>query len=312
MHLYKNTIDISLKKPTAITIGTFDGVHIGHRKIIERLVTSAKRYNLQSTILTFFPHPRMVLQQDVGLRLLNTIDERKDILKSTGIDNLIIYPFTKDFSRFSAQEYIEEILVKKLNAKRVIIGYDHHFGRNRSADIHDLRNYAIEYGFEVEEIPEQDIDEVSVSSTKIRKALKNGNLEKANRYLGAPFMFSGKVVRGKQMGRKLGYATANLHIEEEYKLIPKDGVYLVKSTFKDKTYFGMMNIGTNPTVGGTVQSIETHFFGWDGNLYGYRLKIELLKRIRDEINFDTVEELVEEMKKDEALSKSIIERFKTP
>src|SRR5699024_2927331 len=279
MYRSTNTTDISLPRPSAITIGTFDGVHIGHRKIIERLVDTAQQHDLASTILTFFPHPRMVLQQNVGLKLINTINERKQIIENTGVDNLIVYPFTKAFSRLSAQEYIEEVLVKKLNAKRVIIGYDHHFGRNRTADIHALRRFGKHYNFEVEEIPKQDIEDVAVSSTKIRHALANGDLEKANRYLGQPFMLSGTVVRGKQLGQKLGFPTANLHIEETYKLIPKGGVYVVKSELNGQPYYGMMNIGTNPTVGGKEQSIETHFFNWQGDLYGQTLSIQLLKRI---------------------------------
>ena len=299
---------IYLKKPTAVTIGTFDGVHVGHRKIIDRLLQSAQQHQLEATVLTFFPHPRMVLQQDVGLKLINTIKERKAILKSTGIDNLIVYPFTREFSRMKAQEYIEKILVNKLKAKRVIVGYDHHFGRNRTADINDLRQYGAQYGFEVEEIPEQDIEEVAVSSTKIRKALENGKLEKANRYLGAPFILSGKVKKGKQLGRKLGFPTANLAIKEDYKLIPKGGVYVVKSRIEGNTYFGIMNIGTNPTVGGIEQSIETYFFDWEGDLYGRAMKIKMLKRIRDEENFDNTDALIAAMKKDEIFAKNYIEK----
>lgn len=305
-----NTANISLKKPTAVTIGTFDGVHIGHRKIIERLLNSAKKHNLQSTVLTFFPHPRMVLQQNVGLKLINTIHERQEILKSTGIDNIITYPFTKKFSKLSAEEYIEQILVKKLNAKRIIIGYDHRFGHNRSANINDLRAYSEKYGFEVEEIPEQDIDDVSVSSTKIRKALNNGNITKANRYLDSAFILSGKVVKGKQLGQKFGFATANLQIEEDYKLIPKQGVYVVKSTLRGQPHFGMMNIGTNPTVGGTTQTIETHFFDWHTELYGESLKIEVLKRIRDEEKFENTDQLITAMKADQKFSKEFINQLK--
>ncbi len=306
---FNNTRKVKLTKPTAITIGTFDGVHIGHRKIIEQVIASAQKHGLESTVLTFFPHPRMVLQQNVGLKLLNTISERKRILESTGIDNLIVYPFTKSFSRLRAQEYIEEVLVEKLNAKRVIIGYDHRFGRNRTADIDDLRRYGKQYGFEVEEIPEQDVDHVSVSSTKIRKALDDGNLKKANRYLGKPFLLSGSIIKGQQLGQKLGYPTANLYIEEKYKLIPKHGVYVVKSVLNKETYFGMMNIGTNPTVGGNKLSIETYFFNWKGgDLYGKELQIELLKRIRDEENFVNMEELTAAMKKDEEISKSFIQK----
>lgn len=306
MHLIKDTTDIKLQKPTVVTIGTFDGIHIGHRKIIEQLLKAAKTHGLASTILTFFPHPRMVLQQNVGLKLINTIEERIEILRKTGIDNLIVYPFNKEFSRFEAQEYIERVLIDQLNAKRVIIGYDHHFGRNRTADINDMYHYGKHYNFEVEEIPEQDIDDVSVSSTKIRKALKKGELEKANRYLGAPFILTGKVVRGKQLGQKLGFATANIHIEEEYKLIPKNGVYVVQTKIDGKRYHGMMNIGTNPTVGGTGQSIETHLFGWKEELYGRRLTVEILTRIRDEKNFSDIDQLIAAMKEDEQFSKEFI------
>lgn len=310
MYLSKDHTDISLKNKTAITIGTFDGVHVGHRKIIEQLVASAHKNKLESTILTFFPHPRMVLQQNVGLKLLNTIEERIEVLKNSGIDNLIVYPFTKSFSRLQAQEYTEEILVDKLNAKRVIIGYDHHFGRNRTADIHDLYRYGELYDFKVEEIPKQDIEDISVSSTKIRKALTNGNLEKANRYLGAPYMLTGNVVKGKQLGQKIGYPTANLSIKEEYKLIPQDGVYVVKAIIQGKQYFGMMNIGTNPTVGGTKQTIETYFFNWTGELYGEKLQIKLLKRIRDEQHFQGTGPLIAAMKKDEEFSKNFIREYK--
>lgn len=306
MQLIKNTIEIKLQKPTVVTIGTFDGVHIGHRKIIEQLLKAGKSHGLESTILTFFPHPRMVLQQNVGLKLINTIEERIAILRETGIDNLIVYPFTKDFSRLEAQEYIEEILIKQLNTKRVIIGYDHHFGCNRTADIKDMHHFGKKYGFEVEEIPEQDIDDVSVSSTKIRKALKKGNLKKANRYLGAPFILTGKVVKGKQLGQKLGFATANIEIQEDYKLIPKNGVYVVQTEIDGECYHGMMNIGTNPTVGGTGQSIEAHLFGWKEELYGRRLTIALLTRIRDEKNFSTIQELIAAMKEDEQFSKRFI------
>ncbi len=307
MHLIKNTTEIKLLKPTVVTIGTFDGIHIGHRKIIEQLLKAAKKHHLSATILTFFPHPRMVLQQNVGLKLINTIEERIDILRETGIDNLIVYPFTKAFSRLEAQDYIEKVLVEQLNAKRVIIGYDHHFGRNRTADINDIRHFGKQFNFEVEEIPEQDIDDVSVSSTKIRKALIDGNLEKANRYLGAPFILSGVVVKGKQLGQKLGFATANLSIPEDYKLIPKNGVYVVQSEIDGQLYHGMMNIGTNPTVGGNDRTIEAHFFGWEDHLYGKKLTVQVLARIRDEKHFDSLETLIAAMQEDKRFSKAYIQ-----
>lgn len=291
---------------TVVTIGTFDGVHVGHQKILERLVNTAKASNLESAILTFFPHPRIVLQKDAGIKLINTIEERKEILAKSGVDHLIIHPFTQQFSRLSAREFVRDILVHKLKAKKVIIGYDHRFGRNRTANIEDLREFGLEYGFEVEEISKQDVEEVAVSSTKIREALLEGAVEKANRYLKYPFSLAGIVVAGKGLGREFNVPTANLEIKEEYKLIPKNGVYVVRSIIEGETVFGMMNIGTNPTVGGTEKTIETHFFDIHKDLYGKYLNIELLTRIRDERKFDTVEDLKRAMKQDEAFSRQFI------
>ncbi len=287
---------------TVVTIGTFDGVHIGHQKIIERLVNTARAGSLESAILTFFPHPRMVLQKDADIKLINTIEERKEILEKSGIDHLIIHPFTQQFSRLSAREFVRDILVNKLKARKVIIGYDHRFGRNRTADINDLREFGREYNFEVEEISKQDVEDVAVSSTKIRKALLEGKVEKANQYLSYPFALAGTVVKGKGLGKEFSYPTANLHIHENYKLIPKNGVYVVRSVIDGKVVFGMMNIGTNPTVGGTEKTVETYFFDLDKDLYGEYLSIELLTRIRDEKKFDTIEALKRAMKQDEAFS----------
>lgn len=291
---------------TVVTIGTFDGVHVGHQKIIERLVNTAKAGNLESAILTFFPHPRMVLQKDAGIKLINTIEERKEILAKSGVDHLIIHPFTQQFSRLSAREFVRDILVHKLKAKKVIIGYDHRFGRNRTADIDDLREFGREYGFDVEEISKQDVEEVAVSSTKIRKALLEGYVEKANRYLSYPFSLAGTVVKGKGLGKEFEYPTANLQVKEDYKLIPKNGVYVVRAEIDGVETFGMMNIGTNPTVGGTEKTIETHFFDIEKDLYGRYLSIELLTRIRDEKKFDSVESLKRAMQQDEAFSKQFI------
>lgn len=296
----------SSSRQTAVTIGTFDGVHVGHQKIIERLVNTAKSENLESAILTFFPHPRMVLQKDAGIKLINTIEERKEILQKCGIDHLIIHPFTQQFSRLSAREFVRDILVQKLKAKKVIIGYDHRFGRNRTADIEDLREFGREYDFEVEEISKQDIEDVAVSSTKIRKALLEGSVEKANRYLSYPFALAGKVVKGRGLGAGFNFPTANIQVKEEYKLIPKNGVYVVRSFIDGNEVFGMMSIGTNPTVGGTEKTIETHFFDLDKNLYDQYLSIELLTRIRDEKKFDSVEGLMIAMKQDEAFSMQYI------
>ncbi len=306
MKLYHSADTYDNKVPSVVTIGTFDGVHIGHKKIIERLIESAKRNGIESVVLTFFPHPRMVLQQDSNIKLINTINERIQILEKTGLGCLVIHPFTKEFSRLSAGEYVQQMLVDCLTVRHVIIGYDHRFGRNRNSNITDLASYGIQNNFTVEEISKQDIDDVAVSSTKIREALLNGNISRANRYLGYKYMLTGKVVKGKKLGRKLNYPTANLYIEEEYKLIPKNGVYIVQSQIDGKTYFGMMNIGTNPTVNGTKQTIETHFFDASFNLYDKKIQIEMLKRIRDEKKFDSVDQLQEAMQGDEDFSREYI------
>ena len=306
MNIYNNVSEFDASIPTVVTIGTFDGVHLGHRKIIQRLIGSAQKENLQTALLTFYPHPRMVLQQSSDLKLINTIEERKLILKETGLEHLIVHPFTLEFSRLTARAYVEEILVKGLNAKKIVIGYDHHFGRNRTADINDLKAFEEEFNFEVDEISKQDIEDVAVSSTKIRRSLQAGDLEKANEYLARPFFLSGEIIKGKGLGRNMGYPTANLKIEESYKLIPKEGVYVVASVIEGDKYFGMMNIGTNPTVGGQKQSIETYFFGLDMDLYGKHLHIQVLKRIRSEVKFDGLEALIKAMKADEVFAKNYI------
>ncbi|MCF7559403.1 bifunctional riboflavin kinase/FAD synthetase [Sabulilitoribacter multivorans] len=286
-----NIESYKLNEPTVVTIGTFDGVHLGHQKIIKRLINTGKLEGLKSVILTFFPHPRMVLQKDSNIKLINTIDERYAILDALGLDYLLIKKFTKEFSRLSAEDFVKQILVEKLNAKKVIIGYDHRFGRNRNADINNLKAFGETYGFDVEEISAQDIDDVSVSSTKIRKALNDGDILKANSYLGYPFMLNGTVIKGKGLGKKIKYPTANIRVEEDYKIIPKQGVYVVKSEIKGTRFYGMMNIGTNPTVSGKEQSIEVHFFDFNKDIYGDKIQIDLLNRIRDEQKFESVEAL---------------------
>jgi riboflavin kinase/FMN adenylyltransferase len=297
-------------KRTVVTIGTFDGVHLGHRKIIKRINEVAKEKNLESTLLTFFPHPRMVLQQKNDLKLINSIDERIALISDTGLDNLVIEPFTKTFSRLEAITYVEEYLINYLKAAVIVVGYDHRFGRNRKANIDNLKDFGDTYNFIVEEISKQDVDDVAISSTKIRKAIFEGNIELANQYLTQPFILSGKVVKGKQLGKSLGYPTANLYIEEDYKIIPKEGVYVVKSKIDQQTYHGMMNIGHNPTISeGNHKSIETYFFDFNKNLYDRELRIEVLKRIRNEIKFDSLDNLKKAMKQDEKYSRQYIERY---
>lgn len=285
-------------KPTVVTIGTFDGVHLGHKKIIERLVTQANISDFESVVLTFFPHPRMVIQENLNVKLLNTIVERSQILQKTGLDSLIIHPFTKEFSRLTAEEFVEQVLVKALHTKHIIIGHDHRFGRNRTADITHLRSFGANFGFDVSEITAREIDHVAISSTKIRNALAEGKIDIANDYLGYDYMLTGTIVRGNGIGKTIGYPTANIHIVEEYKLIPKSGSYIIRSYLNGGKVFGMMNIGKNPTVNGQKQTIEVHFFDINQDLYGQEVQISLLSYLRDEKKFPTVEILKNQLQQD--------------
>ena len=296
----------SQRRPSVVTIGTFDGVHIGHNAILKRLVETAEKENLDSVVLTFFPHPRMVLQQSDDLKLINTIEERADLLEQTGLDHLVIHPFTHAFSRLTSLEFVRDILVNSLKAKKVIIGYDHRFGRNRTANIDNLKEFGVTFGFSVEEISAKEIDDVAVSSTKVRKALAVGEIESANSYLGYNFMISGNVVQGKAIGRTINYPTANLQLKESYKLVPKNGVYIVKSILNNKAVFGITSIGTNPTVGGSEKTIETYFLDFEKDLYGEEITIEFLKFIRDEKTFDSIETLRREIITDEEFAKRFL------
>jgi len=306
LKIFQKTSSFSSEEKTFVTIGTFDGVHFGHQKIIEKLVSEAKKEQKKSVLLTFFPHPRMVLQKDASIELINTINERANLLEKTGLDYLIIHPFSRAFSRTTALEFVRDILVNQLNISKLIIGYDHHFGKNREGNITQLTEYSHLYDFKVEEIPAQDIDDVSVSSTKIRRALHEGNLKTANHYLGYNFMLNGNVVNGKKLGGKIGYPTANIDIKEDYKLIPKTGVYVVKSTIDKVEVFGMMNIGNRPTVNGNHQTIEVHFFDFNKDLYHQNLTIELLYFLRDEQKFESLDLLIHQLKKDERIARDYI------
>jgi len=290
--------NFSSAEETHITIGTFDGVHFGHQEIIKKLVSSAKKARRKSVLLTFFPHPKKVIEKDSKIELINTIDERALLLERTGLDYLIIQPFNASFSELSALEFVKTLLVDKLHVAKLVIGYDHRFGKNREGDIEKLKTYSHLYQFEVEEISAQDINDVSVSSTKIRHALHSGNLKTANNYLGYHFMLNGTVVNGKHLGGTIGFPTANIDVKETYKLIPKTGVYVVKSLIDNATVFGMMNIGNRPTVSGTHQTIEVHFFDFNAGLYGKNLTIELIYFLRDEHKFDSLEALIHQLKKD--------------
>ena len=309
MDQYQSASTYNNDLPSVVTIGTFDGVHVGHKAILNRLVSTAKKEGFESVLLTFFPHPRMVLQTDSNIKLINTLSEKKELLEEIGLDHLVIHPFTHAFSRLTALEYVRDILVNKLHAKKIIIGYDHRFGRNRNANIDDLREYGKTYDFEVLEISAQELDDVAISSTKIRNALKAGDIETANNYLGYPFMVSGNVVKGKALGRTMQYPTANLQLDETYKLIPKNGVYIVRSIIDDKVVFGITSIGTNPTVGGTQKTIETFFLDLDKDLYGKKLKIEFLSHVRDEETFESLEELKDAIQNDETIAREFLKQY---
>ena len=294
----ENLKDYNSTKPSVITIGTFDGVHIGHKKIINQLTSISSKNNLISILLSFFPHPKMVLQNDKELKLINTIQEKEGLLNSLNLDYLIIKEFTKEFSRLSALEFVRDILVNKLNAKHIIIGYDHHFGRNRTANIEQLKEFGELYDFKVTEILAQDIDDIAISSTKIRKALINGEITLANKFLGYNFFFSGNVVHGNNIGKTISFPTANIKIDAPYKLVPKNGVYIVKTTIDNQITFGMMNIGYNPTFNGKQKSIEIHFINFNKNIYDKTLTIEMILRIRNEIKFNTVNDLKKQLEQD--------------
>jgi riboflavin kinase/FMN adenylyltransferase len=307
MEQLTTTAEFTSNTQSVITIGTFDGVHVGHRAIVQRLVTAAKQQGLVSVVLTFFPHPRMVLQKNSDIKLINTLSEKKQLLEDIGLDYFVVEPFTYEFSRLSALEYVRDILVTQLKAKKIIIGYDHRFGRNRNADIQDLKKYGEQFGFEVEEISAQQLDEVSVSSTKIRKALAQGDIQTANTYLGYAFTIEGVVTKGKALGRTIGYPTANLHVPQTYKLIPKNGVYVVKARVNNTLTYGITSIGTNPTVGGTTKSIETFFLDTNTDLYGKELQLHFLQHIREEATFKDLESLKQAIQKDEIFARDYIQ-----
>lgn len=285
-------------KKTILTLGTFDGVHFGHKKILERVTQNTQNGKYESLVLTFFPHPRMVLQEESEIKLLNTLDEKIHLLEEIGIQNLVIHPFDEEFSRLTAEEFVKNVLVDQFHIQKIIIGHDHRFGRNRTANIDDLKAFGKQYDFEVEEISAQEIKEVSVSSTKIRNALIEGSVALANEYLGYHYSLTGTITKGKQLGRTIGFPTANLKLEENFKLIPQNGVYIVKSILNAKTVFGMMNIGFNPTVEGKHQTIEINYFDFDEDLYGQKITVSILERIRAEQKFDSVELLKEQLEKD--------------
>lgn len=310
MRIYNSVAAFQSDKKTYVTIGTFDGVHIGHQQVIKKLVSSAHKNNAESVLLTFFPHPRMVLHEGIDIQLINTIDERISLLEKTGLDVLIIQEFNNDFANQSALEFVKNVLVGQLNLSELVIGYDHHFGKNREGNFEQLQEYGYTYDFEVREIPAQDISDIAVSSTKIRTKLESGEIEKATEYLGHYFLLTGEVVSGENLGKKIGFPTANLFIKENYKLIPKVGAYVIRSNFEGKLVYGMMNIGYRPTVSGEHKTIEINFFDFSKNLYGKTIQVEVLTFLREEQKFNSVEELQAQLKQDALVAKEhISDRF---
>jgi len=307
LKIFNSIDDFYSTKKTIFTLGTFDGVHIGHKKILEKITQNVENEKLESLVLTFFPHPRMVLQDQSGVKLLNTISEKIELLEKIGIQNLVIHPFDEKFSKLSAEEFVKTVLVDQFHIQKIIIGHDHRFGRNRTANIDDLIAFGKQYDFEVEQISVQEIKEVSISSTKIRKALTEGNMALANDYLGYDYFLTGTILKGKQLGRTIGFPTANLKIAENHKLIPRNGAYIVKSILDNKTVFGMMNIGFNPTITAENLSIEVHYFGFDADLYHQEIRVSILKYLRPEQKFDSIALLKEQLEKDTVVALNYIQ-----
>ncbi len=301
MRIFKDLNSISEIPNPIVTIGTFDGVHLGHQKILQTLLDEAHSVNGESVLLTFYPHPRMILYPEShGLKLLHTQAEKMEKLSEYGLQNLIIYPFSFDFSRLSALEFVRDILVNKLHVRKIVIGYDHQFGKNREGNIQYLKDIAETYEFEVIEIPAQDIDEVNISSTKIREALLKGDVKRAAVFLGQCYQLSGKVIRGRALGRTIGYPTANIEVNSDLKLVPGIGVYAVEVYVEGKTLRGMLNIGRRPTVVSTDNvNLEVHILDFQEDIYDKMITLRFMERVRDEQKFESVEALKEQLQKDE-------------
>ena len=292
MKIYHHFSEFTKLNNAVATIGTFDGVHYGHQKIIRRLCELAKSTGGESVILTFFPHPRLIIDpENQNLKMINTIEEKAKILASLGVDHLIITPFTRDFSNLSPAEYIKNILIDTIGVKNIIVGYDHRFGKDRQGGMSDLQEFAGLYDFKIEEIAEQDINDVAVSSTKIRTALLDGDVALAASYLGYNFSVHGRVIKGDKIGRTIGFPTANIFVEETYKLIPSDGIYAVTVELSGELYKGMAYIGQRPTINGMTRNIEVNIFNFDQEIYGQQITMNFLKFLRHDVKFTGLEAL---------------------
>jgi riboflavin kinase/FMN adenylyltransferase len=306
MRVFRHIDELPAFQNAVLTIGTFDGVHIGHKKIISRIEEIAREENGESILITFDPHPRIVLSNDDSVRLLTTLNEKTELLRANGIDNLVVAKFSRSFSEMTPEEYITDFLYKRFQPNVVVIGYDHKFGKNRAGDINFMKDKGAELGFRLEEIPKQQVDEMSVSSTKIRQALQEGNIQQANSLLGHAYTVEGTVVRGDGIGRQLGYPTANLQVDEPYKLIPADGVYAVRVNYQETTYNGMLSIGIRPTFNGKMRTIEVNIFDFDQDIYGQKIKLAFVEKIRPEIEFADADELIKKMDEDRQSALAIL------
>lgn len=310
MKIYHGIDDFTPLQYAVVTSGTFDGVHIGHQKIFARLREIASRNFGETVVITLWPHPRLVLHpEDETLKLLNTFEEKADLLKDQGIQHLIRIPFTKEFSQLTSVQFIQDILVKTIGTRKLVIGYDHHFGRNREGCFEELKANGPRYGFEVEEIPRQEIDHVAVSSTKIRHALEEGDIETADHFLGQPYRITGRVVKGDRIGHTLGYPTANIEIDSKYKLVPADGIYAVTVSHAHRVYGGMLYIGYRPTIQGVKRNIEVNIFDFDADIYGDTLVVHFHKRVREDRTFDSLDAMKAQLAIDKENSLEALKRI---
>ncbi len=305
MKIFRGIEEYESDRSACVTTGTFDGVHIGHKKILKQLADQAKSENQESVLVTFDPHPRKVLFPDQGgLQLINTLEEKLELLATSGIDSVIVQPFTHDFSRTTALSYVRDLLVEKVGMKHLVIGYDHQFGKNREGSIEQLSEFAPIYDFSVDEIPAQEIDDINISSTKVRYALMEGNVFEANTYLGYEFFISGMVVKGKGRGREMKIPTANIEVNDAQKIIPMSGVYSVGVSVNGENYDGLLNIGMNPTFGDNdTPSIEVHILDFQEDIYVQSIRVFFRDRIRDEIKFESKEDLLKQINIDIESSK---------
>ncbi|WP_339864608.1 bifunctional riboflavin kinase/FAD synthetase [uncultured Algoriphagus sp.] len=307
MKIYEGLSDFPKFSNAVVTSGTFDGVHLGHQKILNRIREIARSINGETVLITFWPHPRLVLYpEEHNLRLLSTFEEKAKLLREAGIDHLITIPFTKEFSQLTSKEFIESVLVDSIRTKKLVIGYDHRFGKNREGSFEYLKAHHEQYGFDLEEISRQDVEDIGVSSTKIRHALETGDIATAINYLGRPYELNGLVIKGQQIGRSIGFPTANIHIPNDYKLIPKDGVYAVEALVNGALYKAMLNIGNRPTVNGTQKTVEANLFDFQGDLYDKQITIYLKAFLRDERKFDGLEALKEQLFLDQKNAKNLL------